>query len=63
MLKSAKVNEADKTITLVLDYDENGTTSASGKSLRLASTQGNKPCEVMNNGKPVMVGVNCYVPK
>jgi ABC-type dipeptide/oligopeptide/nickel transport system ATPase component len=38
--------------------------SGSGKSLVVASTYGNKvipDCQV--NGKPVTIGLNCYIPK
>ena len=35
--------------------------SASGKSLVVASSKGNKPTEVMVKGKPVIVGLNAYI--
>ncbi len=35
--------------------------SASGKTLVVASTHGNKQTEVEVGGKPVIVGVNAYV--
>jgi hypothetical protein len=35
--------------------------SASGKTLVVASTHGNKQTEVEVDGKPVIVGVNAYV--
>lgn len=35
--------------------------SASGKTLRVASSLGNKATSVEVNGKPVIVGVNAYI--
>ena len=37
--------------------------SASGKSLVIASTAGNKASTAQHEGKPVIVGVNCYCTK
>lgn len=39
------------------------TPSASGKSLVIASTRGNKPSTVQIDGKPLIVSVNAYVQK
>ncbi len=49
------------TITITLPVSPR--TSGSGKSTVIASTAGNKASEAMYNGKPVICGVNCYVPK
>lgn len=62
MLRSAKIDEAAKTITLVLDLQE-PTPSASGKTLVIATTHGNQPTDVMLDGQPVIVGVNAYIRK
>ena len=35
--------------------------SATGKTLTVASTKGNKETEATINGKPVIVGVNAYI--
>ena len=35
--------------------------SATGKTLVVASSHGNKPTEAKVNGKPVVVGVNAYI--
>jgi hypothetical protein len=35
--------------------------SSSGKTLSVASSNGNKPTEATINGKPVIVGVNAYL--
>jgi hypothetical protein len=37
--------------------------SASGKTLVIASTHGNKVTEAQVNGKHVVVGLNAYIPK
>ena len=60
MLRVAKIDEAAKTLTLVLDL-EDPTPSASGKTLVVATTHGNQPTDVTVNGKPVIVGVNAYI--
>jgi len=62
LLRSAKIDEAAKTITLVLDLQE-PTPSASGKTLVIATTHGNQPTDVMLDGQPVIVGVNAYIRK
>ena len=35
--------------------------SASGKTLVVASSHGNQASAAIVNGKPVVVGVNCYI--
>ena len=35
--------------------------SSSGKTLTVASSNGNKPTDVQINGQPVIVGVNAYI--
>jgi hypothetical protein len=35
--------------------------SSSGKTLSVASSNGNKPTEATVNGQPVIVGVNAYI--
>ena len=37
--------------------------SKSGKSLLLASSGGNKATTVEYKGKPVIIGLNCYIAK
>lgn len=37
--------------------------SASGKSTVIASSKGNVTTNVMVDGKPLTVGVNCYISK
>ena len=39
------------------------TPSASGKTLVVASTRGNKETDVMVDGKPVIIGLNAYIKK
>jgi hypothetical protein len=42
---------------------ETPTPSASGKTLVVASTHGNKETDVMIDGKPVIIGLNAYIRK
>lgn len=37
--------------------------SASGKSIVVASTKGNKASTVQHEGKTIIIGVNAYVPR
>ena len=60
MLRSCKINESDRTLTIVMDLD-NPTPSASGKTLVCATTRGNAKTEAMVQGKTVIVGVNAYI--
>ena len=43
-------------LTITIDLKHRGGLSASGKTLRVASTNGNKPID----GTPVILGVNAY---
>lgn len=58
---SLVIDEKAKTITIVLPLGEKE--SKSGKSLVLATTNGNVPFPAEYKGKPVICGVNCYIPK
>jgi hypothetical protein len=50
----------DKKLIITLDLEEPHP-SASGKTLVVASSYGNKVTEAMVDGKPVTVGVNAYI--
>ena len=60
MLQSVTIDEAARTLTIVMDLDT-PRASASGKTLVVASTRGNARSEAVVNGKPVTVGVNAYI--
>ena len=60
MLRDTKIDEQEKTLTLVLDLQD-PTPSASGKTLVVATTHGNQPTDVKIDGKPLIVGVNAYI--
>ncbi|UCE04308.1 MAG: hypothetical protein JSW67_06715 [Candidatus Latescibacterota bacterium] len=62
MLREAKIDEAAKTPTLVLDLQE-PTQSASCRTLVVATTHGNQPIDAKVNGEPLIVGVNAYIRK
>jgi len=49
-------------MTIELDMDESRTVSASGKTLRVASTCGNVKTGVQVDGKELVIGVNAYIP-
>lgn len=61
MLKSVKIDKAKREVSIILDLDT-PTESKSGKTLVLASTRGNAVSGERYDGKPVVVGVNAYVP-
>jgi hypothetical protein len=47
---------------LIIEIDlEKLTTSASGKTLVVASTRGNAVTDVMVDGKPVTIGLKAYI--
>ena len=45
-------------LTIEIDLAEDFGRSASGKTIVIASTQGNKPVEGADNG--AIIGINCY---
>ena len=56
-----KVEIKDKQIVITLDIQNPPAPSASGKTLVVASSHGNMVSAAMIDGKPVIVGVNCYI--
>ena len=49
-------------LTIVIPCDETASTpSGSGKTMRVASTNGNPASSVIVKGKPVYIGVNAYI--
>lgn len=49
---------------LIIEIDlQPPTVSASGKTLVVASTRGNKTTEAKVDGKPVVIGLNAYIYK
>jgi len=60
VIRSAKIDETAKTLTLVVDL-ETPTPSATGKTLLVASTRGNVALDVSIQGKPLTVGLNAYI--
>jgi len=55
-----KVEIKDGNLIIIIAMNE-PRPSASGKTLVVASTNGNKPTEVLVNGKPVVIGLNAYI--
>jgi len=56
------INEKTNEMTIVIPCEiKSPRLSASGKTLVVASSRGNKETEAIVNGKPVTVGVNAYI--
>lgn len=53
-----KIENGNLVVTIPM---QTPTPSASGKTLVVASTSGNKTTEVMIDGKPVIIGFNAYI--
>ena len=53
----------DGNLIITLPVNPNPSPSASGKTLVVASSSGNKATAVIVNGKPVTIGVNAYIAK
>lgn len=53
----------DRVLVLRVPMNDKPTPSASGKTLVIASTRGNKETELQVDGKKVIVGVNAYIKK
>ena len=56
----AEIKNGNLVLTLPM---QNPTPSASGKTLVVATTNGNKTTEVQVNNKSVIIGVNAYIKK
>jgi len=61
MADNLSVKVEGKELVIRLPLSENPPPSASGKTLVVASTHGNKVTEIVVQGKPVTVGVNAYI--
>ena len=55
-----KVEVQGKNLVITIPLTE-PTPSASGKTLVVASSHGNKETEAKINGKPVVIGLNAYI--
>jgi hypothetical protein len=56
-----KVEIINGNLVITLPINQPPEPSASGKTLVVASSHGNKATDARVNGKPVTVGVNAYV--
>jgi len=56
-MTNIKMVRKDNVLTITVDLSKKGTPSSTGKSLVIASTNGNQPIE---GGGDIMVGVNVY---
>jgi hypothetical protein len=59
---SIEVKIEGKRLVITADL-ETPTPSASGKTLVVASSHGNMATTAVVDGKPVIVGLNCYIKK
>lgn len=57
------VEKNELVIRLPMNDEKSLPVSSTGKSLKVASSNGNKATSVTVNGKTVIVGVNAYIPK
>lgn len=57
-----KVTKKGNKLLIEMDLQD-PTPSASGKTLVVASSRGNKVTELLIDGKPVTIGVNAYIHK
>ncbi len=57
-----KVTIKNGILTVEIPCDETASTpSKTGKTLAVASSNGNKPTSCLVKGKPLIVGVNAYI--
>jgi hypothetical protein len=54
----AEIKDGNLVITIPM---QTPTPSSTGRTLIVASTGGNKETDVQVNGKPVIIGLNCYI--
>lgn len=59
---SIEVKIEGKRLVITADL-ETPTPSASGKTMVVASSRGNMATTAVVDGKPVIVGLNCYIKK
>ena len=58
-----KASYKDGLLTIVIECNETGVDSASGKTMVHASTRGNVPVGVTFNGQALIIGLNAYTRK
>jgi len=61
-MQNIETKVTGSTLTITIDLDHRGGISKSGKSISIASTQGNKTIDGPD-GQAVKLGLNCYVPR
>jgi hypothetical protein len=54
----AEIKDGNLVITIPM---QTPTPSSTGRTLIVATTGGNKETDVQVNGKPVIIGLNCYI--
>ena len=61
--KTMKVEIINGNLVITLPINPHPEPSATGKTLVVASSHGNKATDAKVNGKAVTVGVNAYIPR
>ena len=61
MAKGMTVAIAKGILTITIPVEKVLNPSASGKTLRVASTEGNAKTDVEVEGKPLFIGLNAYI--
>lgn len=61
-MRNLVIERVKNVLTITIDLSEQGEPSKSGKSIVIASTEGNKKIESLDsdNGQVIYLGVNCY---
>ena len=60
-MREVKAKIAGKKLMLEIDLNDAPKPSASGKTLVVASSEGNYQTDLKVDGKPVIVGLNAYI--
>lgn len=59
-MKNIKVEQKDGKLYIECDLSADHGKSSSGKTMIVASSEGNQPVGTHKNGKPVILGLNLY---
>ena len=62
-VRPMKVEIGNGNLVITLPINQHPEPSATGKTLVVATSHGNKVTDAKVNGKPVTVGVNAYIPR
>jgi len=60
-MRNVTAEQTGKTLTITIDLDAPTVPSRSGKTAVIASTEGNVKIAKLDDGRPVVLGLNLYV--